>query len=292
VKLFIVDLFCQIKVKEFRMTAWKYALSSAGEAPASAPIVLTGDIYARLKIAAELGYTGIEIHLREDEPLDTGRVRDVATELGVRFSALVTGRLCTQGGVNLIDDRPYIVEAALKGMRAYINRAAELKTDLIIGWIKGRIPDGAGHSPYLDRLAVNLTALCSEAAEREVKVFVEVINRYETNIFTTAAETLEFIGSRDIPNCFVHLDTFHMNIEETNACAAIRAAGKLLGYFHAADNTRRYPGSGTLDFAPVFSALKEIGYQGFVSVECLPWPDGKTAAERAIGHLKTCEKAI
>jgi sugar phosphate isomerase/epimerase len=270
----------------------RYALSSAGEAPVSAPIVLTGDIYARLKTAAELGYTGIEVHLREDEPLDTGRVKAAAAELGVRFSALVTGRLCTQGEVNLTDDRPYIVEAAVKGMRAYIDRAAELKTDLIIGWIKGRVPEGAGRSPYLDRLAVHLKALCAGAAERGVKVFVEVINRYETNIFTTAAETLDFIDSRDIPNCFVHLDTFHMNIEETNAVEAIRAAGKRLGYFHVADNTRCYPGSGTLDFVPILSALKGIGYKGFVSVECLPWPDGKTAAERAIDHLKTCEKAF
>jgi sugar phosphate isomerase/epimerase len=139
---------------------------------------------------------------------------------------------------------------------------------------------------------VNLTALCAEAAERGVKVFVEVINRYETNIFTTVAETLEFLDSRGIPNCFIHLDTFHMNIEETDACAAIRAAGKRLGYFHVADNTRRYPGSGALDFVPVFGALKEAGYRGFVSVECLPWPDGKTAAERAIDHLKACEKTL
>jgi sugar phosphate isomerase/epimerase len=270
----------------------RYALSSAGEAPAGAPIVLTGDLYTRMKTAAELGYTGLEIHMREDEPLDLGRVKDASKQLNICFSALVTGRLCTQGGVNLIDDRPYIVGAALRGMRKYIDRAAELETDLIIGWIKGKVPDGAGRSPYLTRLAVHLKALCAEAAERGVRVFVEVINRYETNIFTTAAETLEFLDTWGISNCFIHLDTFHMNIEESDAVEAIRAAGDRLGYFHVADNTRRYPGSGTLDFMPVLSALKEIGYGGFVSVECLPWPDGKTAAERAIGHLKKCEKVF
>jgi sugar phosphate isomerase/epimerase len=270
----------------------RYALSSAGEAPTNTPIVLTGDVYARLRTAAELGYTGIEVHLREDEPLDAGLAKTAAADLGIRFSALVTGRLCTQGGVNLIDDRPYIVEAALKGMRAYIDRAAELETDLIIGWIKGKVPDGAGRSLYLDRLAAHLKTLCAEAAERGVRVFVEVINRYETNIFTTAAETLDFIDSRDLSNCYVHLDTFHMNIEETDTCGAIRAAGRRLGYFHVADNTRRYPGSGTLDFVPVLAALKEIGYDGFVSVECLPWPDGKTAAKQAISHLKACEKRL
>jgi sugar phosphate isomerase/epimerase len=270
----------------------RYALSSAEEASLGAPIVLTGDIYARMRTAAELGYTGLEIHLREDEPLDLDRVKDTAKTLNIRFSALVTGRLCTQGGVNLIDDRPYIAEAALKGMRTYIDRAAELETDLIIGWIKGKVPDGAGRSLYLTRLAVHLRALCAEAAERGVQVFLEVINRYETNIFTTTAETLDFLDTWGIPNCFIHLDTFHMNIEESNAIEAIRAAGKRLGYFHIADNTRCYPGSGTLDFVPVFSALKEIGYRGFVSVECLPWPDGKTAAERALRFLKQCEKSI
>jgi sugar phosphate isomerase/epimerase len=270
----------------------RYALSSAGEAPENAPIVLTGDLYTRMKTAAELGYTGLEIHLREDEPLDLGKVKDIVKELNIRFSALVTGRLCTQGGVNLIDDRPYIVEAALKGMRNYINRAAELETNLIIGWIKGKVPDGAERSQYMTRLAANLKVLCTEAAERGVQVFVEVINRYETNIFTTAAETIDFLDTWGIPNCFIHLDTFHMNIEESDAIEAIRAAGDRLGYFHAADNTRRYPGSGILDFVPVLSALKEIGYQGFVSVECLPWPDRKTAAERGIGHLKTCEKVL
>jgi sugar phosphate isomerase/epimerase len=274
------------------MTEWTYALSSAAEAPASAPIVLTGDLCARLRAAAELGYAGIEVHLREDEPLDTGRVKDVAAEAGVRFSALVTGRLCTQGGVNLIDDRPYIVEAALKGMRAYIDRAAELKTDLIIGWVKGRVPDGAGRSVYVDRLATHLTALCADAAERGVKIFVEVINRYETNIFTSSAETLDFIVSRGIPNCFVHLDTFHMNIEETDPIKAIRSCGDRLGYFHVADNTRMYPGSGTLDFTDYFWALKDIAYQGFVSVECLPIPDGRTAAQKALAHLKKCERDV
>jgi sugar phosphate isomerase/epimerase len=241
------------------MGKWRYAISSAGEALSSAPIVLTGDLYTRMRTAVELGYAGLEIHLREDESPDLDRVKDVAAELGICFSALVTGRLCTQGGVNLIDDRPYIVEAALKGMRSYIERAAELETDLIIGWIKGKVPDGAERSRYLARLAVNLKVLCTEAAERGVKIFVEVINRYETNIFTTSAETLDFLDTMGVPNCFVHLDTFHMNIEETDVTGAIRAAGKRLGYFHAADNTRRYPGSGTLDFIPVLLTLREIG---------------------------------
>jgi sugar phosphate isomerase/epimerase len=272
------------------MGKWNYALSSAETAPSSAPILLRGDMCANIKAAAELGYQGLEVHMREDAPLEYEGINKTAAEYGVKLSAIVTGRLNTQGAVNLIDDRPYITDAALRGLREYIEIAAKLQTNLIIGWVKGRIPDGADPKPYLARLARNLGAICREASDRGVKIFTEVINRYEVNVFTTAKETVDFLQTWDIPNCYVHLDTFHMNIDETDPLEAIRICGKRLGYFHVADNTRLYPGSGTLNFRNYASALEAIGYDGFISVECLPWPDGKTAAKKALSHLKQCEE--
>jgi sugar phosphate isomerase/epimerase len=279
-------------IPEVFVSKWSYALSSAETAPPTAPILLQGDICATIKAAAALGYQGLEVHMREDAPLNYEAINRAAAEQGIKLSAIVTGRLTTQGQVNLVDDRPYITDAAMKGLREYIQMAAKLHTDLIIGWIKGRIPEGADADPYLARLARNLTAICREASERGVKVFVEVINRYEVNIFTTAHETLRFLEQWEIPNCFVHLDTFHMNIDETDPLGAIRVCGKRLGYVHVADNTRLYPGSGMLNFKSYFSALDEIGYGGFISVECLPWPDGKTAAQKALDHLRACETLV
>ena len=77
-----------------------------------------------------------------------------------------------------------------------------------------------------------------------------------------------------------------MNIDETDPVQAIlRCEGKL-GYFHLADNSRRYPGSGQIDFKNIFAALEKIGYQGYLSVECLPYPTGELAACNAIAYLK------
>jgi sugar phosphate isomerase/epimerase len=83
-----------------------------------------------------------------------------------------------------------------------------------------------------------------------------------------------------------------MNISESNPVTAIRSCGERLGYFHVADNTRLYPGSGMLDFRSYFSALNEIGYKGFIAVECLPYPDGETAARKALEYLRQCELEI
>jgi sugar phosphate isomerase/epimerase len=274
------------------MDNWRYALSSAETAPDTAPILLRGGICDNIRAAADLGFQGLEVHIREDASPEYEKINQTAAEKGIRIAAIVTGRLNTQGQVSLIDDRPYVAAAALEGMRAYIAMAACLKTDLVIGWVKGRIPDGAESAVYLARLAGNLGRVCREAAEQGVRVFVEVINRYEVNIFTTALETVRFLEQWEIPNCYIHLDTFHMNIEETDPNEAIRLCGKRIGYFHVADNTRRYPGSGTLDFEDYFWALNDIAYQGFVSVECLSIPDGRTAAQKALDHLKKCEQGI
>ena len=271
---------------------WNFALSSADSAPPSAPILLQGSIEDNLRTAAALGYSGLEVHTRENAFLNYDGILHTSKECGVKIAAIVTGRLNTQGGVNLIDDRPYIAEAAMQGMCSYIDMATRFQSDIVIGWVKGRIPDGAASNIYMERLARNLKVLCDEAGGKGVKVFLEVINRYEVNIFTSAKETVEFIDYWAIPNCYVHLDTFHMGIEETDAIAAIRLCGNKLGYFHVADNTRKYPGSGTFHFNTYLEALKEIGFKGYVSVECLPLPDWKTAAQNAIQHLKQCTASL
>ena len=199
---------------------------------------------------------------------------------------VITGRLNTEGMCSLVADEPYIVSATMDGMRQYIDMAQKLGAGIVIGWVKGNVPKGGKREKYLDRLAKNLRVLASYGAERNVKLNLEVINRYEVNIFTTARETMDFLEKYQLDNCYVHLDTFHMGIDECDPVEAIRLCRGKLGYFHLADNSRRYPGSGQFDFSCILNALEEIGYDGYLSVECLPWPTGEEAAQRALMFLK------
>lgn len=269
------------------MKNWKFACSSAPEAPMTAPILLQGDICDNLVKASRLGYQAIEVHTRETADLDYEAILKTSQSCGSKVCMIVTGRLNTEGKVNLIDDIPYVTEAAMKGMKQYIDMASKLEADIILGWAKGNIPPGGLRSKYMDRLALQLHELEDYAAKRQVRINIEVINRYEVNIFTTCAELVEFLDRYKLTNCFVHLDTFHMNIDETDPVEAIRLAGSRLGYFHLADNSRRYPGSGQLDFAKILSALDEIQYDGYLSIECLPYPSGEEAAAKGIAYLKS-----
>jgi sugar phosphate isomerase/epimerase len=264
----------------------KFAVSSADDAPATAPILLRGTIADNLKEAARLGYDGIEVHMREDAAVDFEKIDRVTQETGTRVAMVVTGRLGTEGGCSLVADEPYIIRAALDGMRQYIDVAEKLGAGIVVGWVKGSVPRGGSREKYLGRLAKNLGILAAYGADRGVALNLEVINRYETNIFNTAEETLSFLDEYALGNCFVHLDTFHMGIEEADACAAIRKCKGRIGYMHLADNTRRYPGSGCFDFRRILGALDEAGYDGYLSVECLPDPSGTEAAKRAVDFLK------
>lgn len=268
------------------MDRWKYALSSADEAPSTAPILLQGSIGQNLKKAKKLGYHAIEIHLREDDDVDYQEVLQTMQETGVKVSSIVTGRLNTEGKCSLIDDAPYIVETTVNHMKQYIDMAAVLKTDIVIGWVKGNVPEGGKREKYLKRLAKNLRVLAEYAMEKNVKINIEVINRYEVNVFTTSKELVDFLNEYQIPNCYVHLDTFHMYIDEANPVEAIQIAKGKIGYFHLADNSRRYPGSGQIDFKKILKALDEAGYDGYLAVECFPYPNGEIAAQKALAYLK------
>ncbi|KAF6263003.1 xylose isomerase domain-containing protein [Scenedesmus sp. NREL 46B-D3] len=117
--------------------------------------------------------------------------------------------------------------------------------------------------------ARELKALAAKAADNGVKVCLEVVNRYETNLLNTAAQAMELIeGKVQHPNVYVHLDSYHMNIEESSLEAAVRLCGKdRLGYIHLGESHRGYMGSGAVDFTGLFRGLADIKYTGPITFE-------------------------
>ena len=100
-----------------------------------------------------------------------------------------------------------------------------------------------------------------KVAEKEgVTVCCEAVNRFESPLINTAAEAIRYADLVDSPNIGIHLDTYHMNIEENSMGDAIRLVGKRLRHFHTGENNRNVPGRGHLDWDEIFSALKDIGY--------------------------------
>ena len=105
------------------------------------------------------------------------------------------------------------------------------------------------------------------AARHGITIGLEVVNRYETNVLNTAAQAVDFARRVALPNVKVHLDTYHMNIEEADLESALIDTGAMLGYFHIGESGRGYLGAGNIDFDRVFRGLAKAGYEGPITFE-------------------------
>ena len=121
-------------------------------------------------------------------------------------------------------------------------------------------------------------------------VLLEATNRYENNVLNTGAQLADMIQGYALKHTRALMDAFHMNIEEAQGARGLLDARDVLGHIHFADNNRLYPGGGCFDFQALAQSIREIGYDGMLSVECLPFPDGDEAARRACAFLHTCLK--
>ena len=274
------------------MKNWKFGISAAFSAPKTAPILLTGDICDCLRKAAQLGYDAIEYHTRETAVFDYDEIRRTMEETGCRISMIVTGRLFTEGGFSLTSEDADNRKQALNGMLKYVDMAAEVGAGLVLGWAKGNIRATSGRDAYFARLTENLKVIDAYAAQKNVPVNIEVINHYEVDAFLTARELAAYLNENQFQSCFVHLDTFHMQLEEEDYAEAIRTAGNRLGYVHFADSTRWYPGSGYMNYREIFKALQEIGYQGYLTIECFPHEDNEDTAQKGLATLKAVVNAL
>lgn len=112
-----------------------------------------------------------------------------------------------------------------------------------------------------------LKELASEAQIRSMTLGLEICNRYETNVLNTARDALQLADDIGYDNVLIHLDTYHMNIEENDLVKPVHEVGDRLGYVHIGENHRGYLGAGHIDFNSFFHALADIDYQGPITFE-------------------------
>ena len=112
-----------------------------------------------------------------------------------------------------------------------------------------------------------LSRLAAKAKASGITLGLEAVNRYESNLINTGRQAMEIIAATGADNIVVHLDSYHMNIEEGDFAAAIEACGKKLGYFHVGESHRGYLGTGSVDFRTIFRTLARTGYEGPITFE-------------------------
>ena len=169
-------------------------------------------------------------------------------------------------------------------LQAFVRFGGALNSVVIIGLIKGQVKDSQDRPTYERHLTEALDDCTSLASQCGVTLVLEAVNRYESDILNTIEDCVRFI--EPFESLKLHIDTFHMNIEEDHIGANIVAAGRHIGHVHLADSNRAYPGRGHYDFGETIAALRSVGYRGALSVECLALPTPEEAARGAYRFLR------
>ena len=250
------------------------------------PFVFWDDLAAGCARAAALGFDAVELFFPDARTVNVSEVQALLTEHKLSVAALGSGAGWVKHKMRLTDPDARVRRRAVEYIARFIDLAAEFRAPVIVGSMQGRWEGGVSRQQVLSWLADALNELGEGAAKHGVPVLYEFLNRYETNLFSTAEDSVAFLRMFHTQNVKLLCDLFHMNIEERDIAGALRIAGDKVGHIHFADSNRQAIGWGHLDVAPIVAALREINYDGYISAEVLPHPDGEAAARQTIESFR------
>jgi D-psicose/D-tagatose/L-ribulose 3-epimerase len=216
----------------------------------------------------DLGFDAIEICVERPETIDVDRIRAALKETDLK--ALVCGAFGPNRDMSSED--PTIRDAASRYLRECIDIAAALGSETVSGPMYAGVGatmmrEPADRRAQWDRAVSTLRPIADHAAGREVKLAMEPLNRFETDLVNTVDQGLRMIADLDRANVGLLLDTFHMNIEEKDIPAAIRRAAGHIFEFHACSSDRGTPGEDHLPWAEIAAALAAADYRGPIVIE-------------------------
>jgi len=220
---------------------------------------------AAISSAARNGYDYIELAIFDPWNFDTKLTKDLLQEYGLRAHA----SLGLSAKTDVTSTDPSIVAKGDELLRKVTDVLHEIGGTELCGVIfsaLAKYPTPATKENRNNSIKA-MQRLADYAADKGINIDLEVVNRYETNIMNTGLEGLAFLDEVNRPNAYLHLDTYHMNIEEDGMQKSVIAAGDRLGYVHIGESHRGYLGTGTVYCDSFFAALKKINYKGPITFE-------------------------
>ena len=249
------------------------------------------------RTAAELGYTGLEMAPFTLAPRITDvtaeqrqKLRKEAETCGLKIIGL-HWLLAKTEGLKLTSRDPAVRAKTAAYLVELARCTRELGGDLMVfgSPAQRRIPQGTSKAQACDYAGDAFQRALRGFIDNQVRLCLEPLSPPEADFINTCDEANEIIRRINHPLFALHLDVKAMSTEATPRPELIRRHGKTAGHFHANDANRRGPGFGDVDFVPIFQAVKESGYGGWVSVEVFDYsPDPVTIARESIRYMQEC----
>lgn len=275
----------------------KYGIVISASKTKFGPIVFRENLKENISKAANLGYDGVELAIRDPETLRIDEVKELLDSHNIAALSIGTGQIYLEEGLSFSDSDKDIRNQAVNRTKKIIDIAGNFNAAVTIGLLRGNVKDMDNFSRELEKaeekIAQCLEEILSYGKAESKGILLEPINRYETNIFNKIEDVYNFLikfkDRLDPQYIGILADIFHMNIEEQIIAESLKKYSGLIRHVHFADSNRWPPGYGHTDFAQIMETLKACSYKGFISFEMLPLPDPDTAAKDALSFVKKFE---
>jgi D-psicose/D-tagatose/L-ribulose 3-epimerase len=190
-------------------------------------------------VRLQVSFDILELACENPELLDVRQVKTILKKNDLK--PIVCGAFGPER--NICSSDPQIVENAKVYIRWLIDAAAELGSPVVAGPMysttgKAHIEDDEARKAEWDLAVSGIREMAQYAKSKDVKLALETLNRFETDMLNIVSQGLEFIEQTGMDNVGLHLDTFHMHLEEKNTGDAIRLADQKIYHFHACENDR------------------------------------------------------
>ncbi|HXW05116.1 MAG TPA: sugar phosphate isomerase/epimerase [Vicinamibacterales bacterium] len=227
------------------------------------------------------GFDGVEVPLFRPGEFPAAEIRRGLEEHGLECT------VCSVllDGLSLISDDGDLRRRTQLHLRDVAKAAAEAGAKVVAGPLYcpvGYLPGRRRTPEEWKRAVEGYQSLGDTLASHGVTLAIEPLNRFETFFLNTAADAAALAAEIDHPNIGILFDTFHANIEEKDIGAGFRRIGRHLRHVHTCENDRGVPGSGHVEWSGVFQALREIGYDGWLTIESFGFALPNLSAAAAI----------
>ncbi|WP_163537493.1 sugar phosphate isomerase/epimerase family protein [Gracilibacillus sp. YIM 98692] len=250
--------------------------------------LVPGDQFAdKLTYLEEAGYDGIELDGVK------AKTQKAAIKRAFQKSSIKPACICGGYSFDLLSPEKTARDKTVEQLKELLAISGELEAQgVILVPIFGpaQLPD---LSPWKDAreleeklLIEQLVTLTEYAKKQGTEIILEPLNRYETHFLNRLQQAEAICNQINSPGLSILADLFHMNIEETNMTDSIDKYNQSLGYVHLADSNRLLPGKGHTDFQSIFTKLKEIKYDGWMSLECGVPDNNSTALRTSLEFMK------
>tara|TARA_X000000368_G_scaffold340401_1_gene278637 strand:- start:1483 stop:2328 length:846 start_codon:yes stop_codon:yes gene_type:complete len=225
------------------------------------------DITPYIHKCKKAGYKSVEVSLLGQTPSSAKEIAKLANDLNISLT-------CTTGlskDEDISSSDLLVQQNGVEALKRAIDMTSIMQANLLTGVVHAAW--GISNSMGKDKeakftnSAQSIKKISSLLIEKDIKLGIEPLNRYESDFINTVDEGIRLCNLINHPNVGLLLDAYHMNIEEKDMCKSIEKARDKLFHFQVAENDRGVPGTGSLNWSEIFNTLKKINYKGHVSLE-------------------------